>query len=217
MGISNKYHFDWINEASKSEYSRIRKFLSNRSVVIGIGENAPPPSLLNLLGNIKANYQACDLYPVNEATLKLDINDLSPLVGKYRSYIIECLRTSFFLSNKKKFLKDIAQILVPGGYLIIDFLIGNSSFPSIEWNNIAEYNSVSCHFKTTFYDERLIEEFPEEVKNFCAHAKRCPIKKRIRHFIHSPKEHKESMKRLKELKNLNINNFRTRLINIISP
>ena len=200
MGVSDKWHFDWILEVSKSERTKIMESFNvakEKPVALGIGEHQQNPFLKSMFDDILLEYIAADAFPRNEKVIKLDINNLQPLFGKFQADIITCFRTSFFISDKNTFFEHIPFILKSGGWLVMDFLLGNSNLPTIKWDGGggAVYDKTVCSFKTTFFDDRLIKEFPEEVGLFCKHSKKLPIAMKIKHFV----KHRQLYKASKSL------------------
>jgi len=205
MGISNKAHFDWLKQAVSPICDQILKSLPTQSFVLGLGEHKPNPLLKDLFQESPFHYMACDLYPQSDEVFRCDINDLAPLSGSVRADVVCCLRTSYFISNKWTFFEQIRHLLKPGAYLIIDFLVGSSGLPVVgfeygDGTSAAIYDPANpSFFKTTFYDDRLLDESCKEVEAFCKHARNWPLRTRWSYFRKFPKYHLSDVRRLQNL------------------
>ena len=183
--------------------------------VIGLGESVPSLFLERLFEDMLYDYTAYDAFPQNDKVCKIDINDLSQLLDKNKVDMVTCFRASFFINDKNEFFKKLVHIIKKDGYIEIDFLIGNSGLPVIAWNNFATYNLTPCYFKTSFFDEKLIKEFPKDVEHFCQHARSLPLRKKISHFFKSSKKDRKSLH--KKYHNLHLNNFGDTIKESFSP
>lgn len=189
MGISNQFHFDWLNEAIDPVRERIRESLPKRPQVLGIGEHSPNVVLQQLLNGFDSSYQACDRFPKSALAKPCDMNDLSPFFGKLRVNLVCMFRCSYFIEDKFKFLKQLKAILLPGSFVLMDFLIGSSDLPVLDFrygNSKASDGKGRAYFSTSFYDDRLVREFPLEVMAFCRHARSWPIGTQIRYLREHP-------------------------------
>src|SRR3990172_8547442 len=106
MGVSDLFHFAWLDEAISPIRKLIRQSLPKRPQVLGVGEQAPNLFLEHLLHGMDYTYLACDLFPKTERVLFCDINDLSPLFGKIRADVVSNFRSSYFIENKSTFFKQ---------------------------------------------------------------------------------------------------------------
>ncbi|MCW5875240.1 MAG: hypothetical protein KIS85_00020 [Anaerolineales bacterium] len=193
MGISNTFHFAWLEETIKPIRAEIRESLPKKPLVLGIGENEPSQFLIHLLDGMDYKYQACDLFPLNDKVVVCDINDLSPLFGKVRADVVCILRSSMFIKNKHSFFLQLKKLLAPNAYLFMDLLIGSSTLPVLDFR-YADRRSLYAHdpdrpeyFQSSFFDDRLLQEFRAEVDAFCQHARRWPLETQIKYLRRSPK------------------------------
>jgi hypothetical protein len=193
MGVSNEFHFKWLSESVAPVRERIRASLPRNPHVIGIGEQAANPFIRSLLHSIDFTYQACDLFPRNAGTIACDMNDLSPLYDKKKADVVCLLRASYFIKDKRRFFEELDQITKPQFWFFTDVLIGSSDLPVLDFRYGDEQAAYAydenqpAYFKTSFYDERLITDFPAEVKAFVAHARTWPLRTKIAYLLDQPK------------------------------
>tara|TARA_B100000809_G_scaffold203120_1_gene204092 strand:- start:621 stop:1277 length:657 start_codon:yes stop_codon:yes gene_type:complete len=139
-------------------------------------------------------HQACDLFADNiPGALQYDLNDLSALGNILSANVVTCIRASMFIKSKRRFIQELTAFLQPGAYLIMDFLIGSSDLPVLDFRYdgkpaaaIYDVKRPSV-FATTFYDERLLmEQHLDDVNAFCEHARGWPIKTQLRYMKAHP-------------------------------
>lgn len=210
MGISDQAHFSWLKEAVAPVREEIRRTLPQKAQVLGLGEQSPSPFLVDLLEGLEYSYQACDLFPRTAQTIACDMNDLSPLFGKMRADIVCLFRSSYFIKNKGNFFGQLKQVMAPGGYLFIDLLIGSSDLPVLDFRYgdtaaaFAYDVKRPAHFQTSFYDDRLVKEFPAEVEAFCRHARRWPLATQINYLRRAHRHYWQDANMLKRLTSKNL-------------
>jgi hypothetical protein len=204
MGISDKHHFNWLKSAAAPLYSRIRTTLSDSPRILGLGEHHPNPLLQDLFQGSPPGYVAADLFSQTSEVITCDINDLTPIMGNPAD-VVCCFRASYFLRGKSKFFEQMRHVVKGGGWLFMDFLIGSSDLPVIgfDFGNgkvAAIYDrSKPSVFKTTFFDDRLVDEFPTEVEEFCSHARRWPLRTRVFYLRTHPASYLQHSRRLRDL------------------
>lgn len=193
MGISDSYHFKWLTEAIAPARKQIRESLPTAPHVIGLGEQRPNAFMAELMSGIDFSYQACDLFPTNPETIPCDINDLTPLVGKMRADVVCLFRSSYFIRDKRKFFAELERVTNPGFWFFMDMLIGSSDLPVLDFRYGDRRASFSfdpertAYFQTSFYDERLVQDFPVEVDAFVSHARHWPPKTKISYLLDEPR------------------------------
>ncbi len=210
MGISNKFHFEWLDEAIAPIRQSVRKSLPKAPQVLGVGEQGPSPFIANLLEGMDFAYQAYDLFPLSPEVVACDMNDLSPLFGKIHPDIVTLFRASYFIKNKRSFFTQIKKLLNPGGYLCMDLLIGSSDLPVLDFRYgerraaIAHDEVRTAYYQTSFFDERLVSEFPEEAEAFCKHARQWPLETKTNYLRHAPRYFLRDVGSLKQLRAENL-------------
>ncbi len=212
MGISNKFHFSLWDETIEPIREEINKSLPQSPNLLGLGENTPSPFLSRLLKDRRFSYRACDRFPSSPDTNACDINDLAFLFNEPKFDVVCLFRASMFVRDKSKFLEELVRILNPGGFLFIDFLIGSSDLPVLDFR-YGNKNAVFYHsedeqaiFQSSFYDDLLVNKFPLELESFCKHARNWPISTQINYFLHQPRFFFRDFRDLKRLtiKNLGL-------------
>lgn len=210
MGISDGFHFSWLREAVRPNYQQIRSQLPHKPRVLGIAESRPSPFLEHLLANREYDYLACDLNPGNSAAMPCDLNNLRSLKERIRADIVCCFRASYFIEDKHAFLGQLVDLLSPGAFLFIDFLIGSSDLPVLDFrygDQVAQFASGSSRpatFKTTFFDPLLLADFPEEVDAFCRDARRWPLQTQWGYLKRFPRQFWKDSRSLKDLQPKNL-------------
>ncbi|KAA3646416.1 MAG: hypothetical protein DWQ07_09370 [Chloroflexi bacterium] len=188
MGISNEYHFNWINDTIEPLKAEILTSLPDQPVVLGLSEQQANPFVQNLLSERGFQYQAIDRYAQTDDVLPIDLNDLSPLASLELADMACCFRASYFIEDKKAFLQQVSKVLKPGAYLCMDFLIGTSDLPTLGFyyggdKITANYDPNNpSRFLTSFYDDRILENHPSEVAAFCKHARHWPWRTQWEYF-----------------------------------
>jgi hypothetical protein len=206
MGISNQFHFEWLDEAMAPIRENLRQSLPTRPEVLGIGEQGPSPFINNLLEGVDFSYQACDLFPLSPEVLACDMNDLSPLFGTIHADIATLFRASYFIKDKRVFFEQIKQVLNPGGTLCMDLLIGSSDLPVLDFRFGERRAAISydeertAYYQTSFFDERLLREFPEEVEVFCRHARRWPLETKLNYLRQASRFYWRDVRALRQLR-----------------
>ncbi len=77
----------------------------------------------------------------------------------------------------------------------MDFLIGSSDLPVIDFrygdtHATSVYDSMNpTYFKTSFWDDRLVQDFSDQVNTFCSHARRWPLAIHWNYFKKFPKQY----------------------------
>lgn len=181
MGSSSHHHQSWLAEALAPIRPSLLTTLPANPVIFGIGEQTLNPVVADLLGEQPYCYQAFDLFPSRPEVKKGDINNLAEISDSSSADIIGIFRTTMFLTDKDTFFSEIQNLLNPGGYLLIDLHIGSAYVPALSYQY--GHERVSAQFKgnppvyyfTTFYDERLLSEFPADLAAFCRHARVWPL------------------------------------------
>lgn len=210
MGISNQYHFEWLDEAIAPMRQSVRQSLPRAPQVLGIGEQNPSPFIAHLLEGMDFAYQTCDLFPLTPAVVACDMNDLSPLFDKVHADITTLFRASYFIKNKHSFFPQIKKLLNPGGYLFLDMLVGSSDLPVLDFRYgerraAIAYDEVrTAYYQTSFFDERLVRDFPEEAEAFCKHARQWPLETKLDYLRHAPKFFWRDVASLKQLRTENL-------------
>ena len=193
MGISNQHHFNWINETVKPLKANILSSLPTMPRVLGLSEQHANPFIQDLLRERTYHYQAIDRYAKTADVLSIDLNDLTPLATLELADIACCFRASYYIEDKRTFLKQLSEVLNPGAYLFMDFLIGTSDLPTLGFyyggdRITASYNPNNpTPFVTSFYDDRIIEDHPQEAAAFCKHARHWPWRTQWEYFQAFPK------------------------------
>ena len=193
MGVSNEYHFNWINEAVEPIKAEILAALPAEPVVLGLSEQQANPFIQNLLADRGFQYQAVDRYAQSDNVLQVDLNDLSLLAKREPADVACCFRASYYIEDKNRFLQQITKALKPGAYVFIDFLIGTSDIPTLGFyyggdKITANYDpSNPSRFLTSFYDDRIMKDHLEEVAAFCKHARRWPWRTQWEYYRAFPK------------------------------
>lgn len=137
--------------------------MPNNPVVLGLAERAPSIVVEELLQDLPFQYRPCDLFLDDiSGALRHDLNDLSALGDVLRADIVTCFRSSFFIISKAKFIRELKALLNPGAYILIDFLIGSSDLPVLDFRYDGQTAAAIYDvqrpsvFKTTFYDDILL-------------------------------------------------------------
>lgn len=212
MGISNQFHFAWLDEAVAPVRQQVRASLPKTPQVLGVGEQSPSLFIQHLLDGTDFAYQACDLFPMSAEVLPYDMNDLSPLFGKTSADIVCLFRASYFINSKHKFLSQVKELLNPRGYLFIDLLIGSSALPVLDFRYgerkaaIEVNGQLAAYYQTSFYDDRLLREFPEEVEAFCRHARRWPLQTQASYLRQAPRAYVRDAGSLRQLDSATLGN-----------
>lgn len=210
MGISNQFHFDWLDEAIAPIRDSLRQSLPKRPKVLGIGEQGSSPFIDHLLEGRDYSYQACDLFPLSPEVLVCDMNDLSPLFGKIHADIATLFRASYFIKNKHSFLEQIKSVLNPRGTLCMDLLIGSSDLPVLDFRYGERRAAISydeertAFYQTSFFDDRLLREFPEQIEAFCRHARRWPLETKLNYLRQAPRFYWRDVRALRQLRPENL-------------
>lgn len=222
MGTSNQFHFDWLKSVIQSQKLSIRETLPERPRVLGIGEQRPSPFLDYLLEGIAYSYQATDLFAEpRSGVIASDLNDLKSLGGQPTADILCSFRSSYFIEDKDAFLDNLPGLLAPGAYVFMDFLIGSSSYPVIEFQ-VGKRKTAAIYdpknpavFKTTFFDQRLLTEFGDQVAAFCRHARLWPLATH-RKYVHTY-GWGQFLREVQRLAHLKPSNFEHTIRRLIDP
>ncbi|MEX2160724.1 MAG: hypothetical protein WD751_02325 [Anaerolineales bacterium] len=175
-----------------------------------MGEQKPSPFIEHLLEAKEFDYHACDLFPRSAEVIACDMNDLSPLFGRIRADVVCLFRSSYFIRNKHDFFDQIKKIMAPGGYLFMDFLIGSSDLPVLDFRYgdvqaaFAYDKDHPAFFQTSFYDDRLVQEFADDVEPFCRHSRRWPLSTRISYLRKAGRYYLRDVGALKDLTSANL-------------
>lgn len=180
MGISNEFHFAWLNEVIGRQRQRILNATAETPMLIGLSEQAPNPVFKELFGKQAFTYQGYDRYPKTADIQKYEINHLGGIQTGPADFVT-CFRASYFMEDKEPFFREVKRLVKPGGFLAMDFLIGSALAPDVGYRYgagpvDASYDrSAPSVFKTTLYDDRLLETSYPEVAALCRHARRWPL------------------------------------------
>ena len=220
MGVSSEKHQAWLKGVSKPVQHTVLQALPEESFVVGLGEQHINPFLAEFMADHRYQYQAFDYFPTDSKVIKADVNDLSPLIGAVQADILAVFRTTMFIEDKDKFFDDISSIVKPGGFLFIDLHIGSAYLPVLGYQYADQRVSASfaggprVYYYTTFYDERLVNEYPEEVTQFSRHARFWPLATHWSEWRKSPATYLRSVT---QQRGLNVSNFGERIKAITQP
>lgn len=182
MGISNRYHFDWLTEALTAFEAE-----SGRLAAIGAGRDAPvlwclagqrldPPLayLARALGP-RTRVEFFDRFPDPAGPARVqDLNALDALPSGACDVLV-LSRASLFIEDPEAFLASARRRLRSGGLAIIDWLHGLSDAPALDLRGDPRYGGGSTPFRTTYVDPRMLAEFPAEFASLLAHVNRPPL------------------------------------------
>ena len=220
MGASSEIHQAWLKEATEPVRRSVLAALPEDPLVVGLGEQRINPFLDGFLGEHAYRYQAHDYFPTVPEVIKTDVNDLGPLVGSVQADVLAIFRTTMFIEDKDKFFTDIGSIVKPGGFLFIDLHIGSAYLPVLGYQYADQRVSAAfpggprVYYYTTFYDERLVNEYPEDVKQFCAHARFWPL---ATHWSELRKSPGTYLRSVNQQRGLTPHNFGERIQAITQP
>ncbi|KAA3646408.1 MAG: hypothetical protein DWQ07_09330 [Chloroflexi bacterium] len=220
MGVSSATHQAWLKEVTEPVRHSVLQALPDDPLVVGLGEQRINPFLADFLGDHTYRYQAYDYFPTAPEVIKADVNDLRPLIGVVQADILAVFRTTMFIEDKDKFFADISSIVKPGGFLFIDLHIGSAYLPVLGYQYADQRVSAAflggprVYYYTTFYDERLVNEYPEDVNKFCAHARFWPL---ATHWSELRKSRGTYLRSVTQQRGLMLNNFEERIRAITQP
>ena len=220
MGVSSEIHQAWLKEVTNSVRPVVLEALPENPLVVGLGEQRINPFLADFLSERTYRYQAYDYFPTDSNVIKADVNDLSALVGSVAADILAVFRTTMFIEDKDKFFADISSIVKPGGFIFIDLHIGSAYLPVLSYQYADQRVSAAfaggprVSYYTTFYDERLVNEYPEDVRKFSAHARFWPLSTHWSELRKSPGTYLRSVT---QQRGLTLNNFGTHIKAITQP
>ena len=180
MGVSDRWHFDWLGDALaqfEKEHGALRRMGGGGPVAIAaLGEQRLTPPLarlIELIGRERTRVDLFNKYPADPSVMFLDFNDLGALDDNAYD-VIMLSRASFFIADPERFLADLSRVLRPGGLAVIDWLHGLSNAPLLAMPGMPQYGGEVVPFLTTYGDAHFLSEFPREFAAFIRHVNRPP-------------------------------------------
>jgi SAM-dependent methyltransferase len=181
LGVSDRPYFDWLTGALDrcerahglfGALGRARPTvdvwgLAERQETIAMGwlraAMAPAQPVVTLLDKFG---DAPGIRPV-------DLNGLDEMPAGACD-VATVLRSSFFVTDPPRFLRDLRRLLRPGGLAIVDWLQGCSDAPVLDFPLDPRYGDAPSPFVSTYMDAAFIAQFPDEFDRFIKDLNRPP-------------------------------------------
>ena len=169
MGISDRYHRDWILEAL-GRWPGLKAWQDRPLTLYGFGERSISPPLEAVLHYLpKAQLTFLDKHGARPA----DLNEPATW-PEGACDVVTLIRCSCFIRDPDRVLTALRAKLRPGGVVIADWLHGLSNAPVINLNGGPKYEGTREWFQTTYLDEIFLREHPMPFAQFFRHVRRPP-------------------------------------------
>ena len=180
MGISDRYHFDWLTRAlerfdtEEGSLAALAGEPGRHAIwrVAGQRETPPVAFLRGALGSASTDVLFFDKYATEPGVRPLDLNALEGLPDAACD-VLALFRSSYFISDPPRFLVQARRVLKPGGLAVIDWLHGGSDAPVLGIDGDEEYGGSSPRL-TTYCDPQFPREFRGEFEHLLRHVNRPP-------------------------------------------
>lgn len=181
MGVSDRYHFDWLRgalqrfEAEQAPFAALRR--EGRGPVLWCfaeqRENPAIGYLRDALGRQRTKVTFFDKFSSELGVRAQDINALDDLPDNSCD-VFTLFRASYFVGHPPRFLSNVRRLVRPGGIAIIDWLHGLSDAPVLDLRGDPRYGGTPTPYLTTYADPEILSDFPEEFGAFIRHVNRPP-------------------------------------------
>ena len=180
MGISDRYHFDWLTgalgrfEAEQGSLSALAGEPGRHAIWCVAGRREIPPIafLKDSLGSARTDVVFFDKFATEPGVRPLDLNALEDLPDAACD-VLALFRSAYFISDPPRFLAQARRVLRPGGLAVIDWLHGVSDVPVLGIEGDEGYEGGSPRL-TTYCDPQFPREFRGEFERFLRHVNRPP-------------------------------------------
>ncbi len=181
MGISDRWHFDWLTgalaafERETGRFAAIRQRSAGATLWALAAQRTDPPllAIAAALGADGACVRLFDRFPNDATVTRLDLNDLGRLPDSACD-VLTLFRGSYFIAEPATFLSAARRVVRPGGLVIVDWLHGLSDAPVLNLMADPRYGGGPTPFTTTYGDPQMLAEFPAEFGAFLRHVNRPP-------------------------------------------
>jgi SAM-dependent methyltransferase len=180
VGISDRYHFDWLTgalqrfEAEQGALAALSHEPGRHAIWCVAGRREIPPIafLRDSLGSARTDVLFFDKFATEPEVRPLDLNALEDLPDAACD-VLALFRSSYFISDPPRFLGQARRVLRPGGLAVIDWLHGVSDAPVLGVEGDEGYGG-SAPRLTTYCDPHFPREFRGEFESFLRHVNRPP-------------------------------------------
>jgi SAM-dependent methyltransferase len=181
LGVSDRWHFEWLTEAlgrfeaEQGALGALRREGRPLDLWCFAGQRLDPPLawLRDTLGAERTRVAFFDKFAGVPGVRAHDLNDLGALPAASCD-VFTLLRASMFVEDPGRFLAGLRRLLRPGGLAVIDWLHGLSDAPVLDLRGDPRYGGGPTPYRTTYCDPRFLQEFPQDFAAFLRHVNRPP-------------------------------------------